>query len=635
MPVDRSTRHRLTGRRRGRRRADRARSHLARRRGGGLSGPGGRHVHVDRTRQRARHRPVPVRCTQRGDPRPFRHPDPRLLLPGHDHRGRGGELAAAGSADGRVGVRGARAGRRRARRPGHGDRTGHPSARPVRPVPDRRRPDRPAGAVLHRWRGTWSPRRSPQGPGRSSSRACPSCGSICRTARPAATRARSPASAPATPRCSRSTRSASTRTWPGCWGGRCRLPGRRRAAGAGGRGSDLRGLRAGQPPGIGQLRPLRHDAVPGLRRPAALLGRRGDRPAAGVGAAGRGPDPPTDPDVRRCADLRSVQRQQRRLDGGRRAVRLPAGEGRPVRPDQQPVRDLDGIAERRPARAVLPGCGHGAADQRAEPGRAWRLGRPLVERAADRADRGRRHGDPGRDRFVAAVLRRDDEHVRDDHLGPARDRDAGRDPQLPTAASICSPGSGRRPAAPAVRPGRRLAGLAVARREDLRCAHGRAGRRREPACCPPRREPALRRGVGGGRLARLDLVRRLDHQPPVAGGAPDGSRSSWPGVRRANAVRELDRGRNLHRLAQPGWRARPGRPVGSLHRPGPAGGGRRRRPRADLRQVDDQRGVGLGSHPDRRDHHVRRGRRGAGRRGGRTRTLARRTAPRGCTPGAR
>ncbi len=38
--------------------------------------------------------------------------------------------------------------------------------------------------------------------------------------------------------------------------------------------------------------------------------------------------------------------------------------------------------------------------------------------------------------------------------------------------------------------------------------------------------------------------------------------------------------------------------------PGGLGGGRRRRPRADLRQVDDQRGVGLGVHPDRRDHHV-------------------------------
>jgi hypothetical protein len=175
-----------------------------------------------------------------------------------------------------------------------------------------------------------------------------------------------------------------------------------------------------------------------------------------------------------------------------------------------------------------------------------------------------RTGDPGRDRVLAAVLRRDADRVRDRHVGPAADRDAGRDPQPRRRSSTCSPAG--RPAtcstggtcpAPAGRPGSRTGARSPARPTVERDADGslvlwaRGGAK-----------PAVRRGVEGGCLARLDLVRRLDQQPPVAGGAArrqpvrDGA-----GVGRAAAVRELDRGRRVHRLAQPRRRCstRPGR----------------------------------------------------------------------------
>ena len=81
---------------------------------------------------------------------------------------------------------------------------------------------------------------------------------------------------------------------------------------------------------------------------------------------------------------------------------------------------------------------------------------------------------------------------------------------------------------------------------------------------------------------------------------PDGSRYVVArGSNARSAVRELEHGRHVHRLRQPRRRARPGRPVGGRDRPGRVGGGRRRRARADLRQVDDQRGLVRGVHRDR------------------------------------
>ena len=83
------------------------------------------------------------------------------------------------------------------------------------------------------------------------------------------------------------------RTSPECSGGRCRRRGRPRRCGCRrsrpGRSAASSGLRK---PGVGSYWDLCDTtAVPGLRRPAALLGRDGDRPAAGVGAARRGADP--------------------------------------------------------------------------------------------------------------------------------------------------------------------------------------------------------------------------------------------------------------------------------------------------------------------------------------------------------
>ena len=121
-------------------------------------------------------------------------------------------------------------------------------------------------------------------------------------------------------------------------------------AGAGGRGPDLRGLRAGQPPGSASydLCDTTQCQVYGGRRLYSGGTVTDLQPASVLHAVAQTPR-----QIRTYAGA-PIFAQFSASNGGwtvadERFAYLPA-QGRPVRPDQQPVRDLDGIAERRPAR---------------------------------------------------------------------------------------------------------------------------------------------------------------------------------------------------------------------------------------------------------------------------------------------
>ena len=306
--------------------------------------------------------------------------------------------------------------------------------------------------------------------------------------------------------------------------------------------------------GRGTLRHLRHHGLPGLRRHRRLQRRRRPHlPRAGDDDRRRPGDRGRRAHLRRRADLRGVQQQQRRLVDERR---LPLPAGGPGRLGRRP-------AQHRSTRG-RPRCGRPTSS-----GASRRVGTLQRIRVTARDGNGA-WGGRVRTVVLEGVSRTGRADPRDHH----RRRHLRRPPLARPPPTACARpgGASSRPRGPR-RPARRPAGTrrpARARRPAARPRAGagdrqRAGRRVPPAGARPRARPLDRHADRDVPQHRLDAVagRRAAAGPHGAARAPRparGARGVDP-ARRAAQRRDGGRARR-DRVAVAGARRRPRVPAG-------------------------------------------------------------------------